>query len=72
MTTLVQGEGELLSPAMVNTGPGAADPDGSPESPGNHLPNVSVERTSEGFVLISLRPGGQISAEDGTLAREQC
>ncbi len=68
---LIQDEAELHLPAKVNPDSDVTGAERGPEPSSANPPNVTVEDTGEGIVLITLRPGGRISAEDGTLVQER-
>lgn len=72
MTSLVQAEDELHHGTEANTvsDPEDADGGGGVWSSADH-PNVTLEDTGEGIFRITLRPGGRITKEDGTLIRER-
>jgi len=71
MTTLVQAEEELTRNAEANVDSGAADRDSDREAFCTAPENVTIEDIGEGILQITLRPGGRIAAEDGTLVRER-
>ncbi len=71
MTALVQSEDEFHLPAEVNMLSDAVDADGGGACFSSEHENVKVEDAGEGILRITLRPGGRITEEDGTLVRER-